>query len=127
MQEGHNLGAGADTVGLKAEVCAVSYAVLDRPCDRLCVPCAVLHVGKAGGLGGFLVACRVPQDHDDLRTGDAVVGIVVAGTVALDDALIGRPEDLVVKRIAFLYVLERIDNRCYIVGIGRAADGALAV
>ena len=87
VQERHDLGAGADTVGLKAEVCAVSYAVLDRPCDRLCVPCTVLHVGKAGGLGGLLVACRVPQDHDDLRTGDAVVGIVVAGAVTIDDVV----------------------------------------
>lgn len=83
---------------------AGSHANAGRPANGLGIPCAVSHIREVHGIVGVWTACDAPQDHDDLRTGDLVVGTKLAVAVAAHQAVV----DAVVNAVVIPGISERI-------------------
>ena len=93
MQEGHNLCAGADTVGVEGRGgIAAGDVILCCPQNSLIIICALAHIseGIGGGLG-LGGACCAPEEGHGLCAGAGAVGIEGAGGIATGHTLFYCP------------------------------------
>lgn len=109
IQEGHNLGAGAVSVGAELVVAsAAGHAVLNGPGHCVGVIGVGSHIGEGAGRfsGGSILGTM--QEGDGLRTGAGGVGREGSGGGAAGDLRLRRPQDCVIEVVAFLHIGEGI-------------------
>ena len=129
-QEGDDLATSANCIRVEGGLGGtLGDALLDCPQDRVVVYAVLAYVGeRVDGVSLDLgrTGCAV-QEGDDLCTSAAIVYAEGICGLAGGYALVCCPDDCIVVGAGLLNVLERVDNRCYVVGILLAANGADAI